>query len=73
MSKIDREAFLGIETATIIKPGDRVLLTVDGRWDQRSVADAQKLITERFPDAVFTFVTGVDKVTIAPAGPADDA
>lgn len=63
---IPRAAFEGIQSATILKPGDRVLLVVsDWRIDRRD--QAVHLLSERFPEAEFTFITGVEDVLVKPA------
>ena len=43
--------------ATILRPGDRVLLTVDGLLPVDKMLDARETLTERFPEVQFTFVT----------------
>jgi phosphoketolase len=62
-----RVAFEDVATATILKPGDKVLLVVSGNWTMERVDYAQKLLGERFPDAEFTFVSQVDTMIVKPA------
>ena len=63
----ERKVFEHIESATVLKPGDRVLLTVDwGHRDLEVLEEAKSKLAERFPGVEFTFVTDVESVTIMP-------
>jgi hypothetical protein len=67
-----RAAFEVIATATVLKSGDRVLLTAD---DHVVLSDADRLMDtlgERFPGVHFTLVSGVT-ATVAPAEAVSDA
>lgn len=59
-----------IAEALFVKPGDRVLLLVkdDRAWTQETVAHAQQVLKERFPDVTFAFCSGVDQAIIEPSG-----
>lgn len=66
-------ALADVRSATILKPGDRVLVDL-GRpatpQDMDRIADTMKL---RFPDVEFTFLCGAESVLVKPAEePADD-
>jgi phosphoketolase len=64
---IDRIAFEDITSATILKPGDKVLLVVTGKWTMERIEYAQGILRERFPEAEFTLVSQVDDVIVKPA------
>lgn len=60
----DRSVFESISTATLLKPGDRVLLTVSRRWSQQQLHDANEYVGKNWPDIEFVFATEVDDVVI---------
>jgi hypothetical protein len=55
-----------VADALIVKPGDRVLLLLDDHhsWTEASVEQAQRVMKKRFPDTVFTLVTGVQSAVV---------
>ena len=63
----DRAAFEGIQSATILKPGDKVLLTVGRGWDRYQMHLAQHEMSQRFPEVEFLFVCGVEDVVVKPS------
>ncbi len=63
----DRSVFEGISSATLLRPGDRVLLTVSGRWTMQQFDEANKYTGGRWPDIEFVFITEVESVVIKPA------
>lgn len=63
----DRNAFDDIRSATILKPGDNVLIAVDGRWDMAKLDALTRHLTDRFPEARFTVLSDVDQVIVKPA------
>lgn len=72
MSDTDRAAFEGIQSATILKPGDRVLLIVE-QWDMEQLDRARDALSERFPEVEFTYVKGVEDVVVKPSEGSTDA
>lgn len=71
---VPRAAFEGIQSATILKPGDRVLLIVEDRWHMQRRDEARRQLSERFPEVEFTFINGVEDVVVKPSeGSTDDA
>lgn len=65
----DRSVFECIETATMLKPGDRVLITTSAKWSHEQVQRADGVMAARFPGVEFTFLTE-SALTILP-GTAD--
>jgi hypothetical protein len=63
-----RRVFADVETATILKPGDRVLLTVNPQWTPAMVHRAEEIFAERFPGVTFGFAGGVESVVVMPKG-----
>ena len=69
----DRAAFEGIQSATILKPGDKVLLVVAQMLSQRQADNLSQRIADRFPGIDFAFVSGVEDVVVKPTeGSTDD-
>lgn len=62
-----RSVFEGISSATLLKPGDRVLLTVSARWTMHHSHEADRYLSERWPDVEFVFLTEIDSVLVKPA------
>lgn len=61
---VPRNAFEGIQSATILRPGDRVLIDC-GRAARRSDIDAlARLLKERFPDVEFTVIGGAQVIAV---------
>lgn len=61
-----RAAFEGIQSATVLKPGDRVLIDC-GMSARRSDVDAlHSYLKERMPDVVFAVIGGARVVSAAP-------
>jgi len=76
VSDTDRSAFEGIQSATILKPGDRVLLVLAAaHWSPAKARTARDgFLAERFPDVEFTLAIGIDDVVVKPTeGSAPDA
>lgn len=72
----DRAAFEGIQSATILKPGDRVLVVVEGKSEPGAIEhmrDMRTALHDRFPGTEFTFVFGVDDVVVKSAEGSADA
>lgn len=62
-----RAAFAGIQSATILKPGDRVLIDC-GRGARLSDIDAlSRKLKEWFPDVQFAVLGGVQVVAVEEA------
>lgn len=57
----------GIRTATVLKPGDRVLLVVDSAWSEAHVHRVLDKLKEGAPEVRFLMVCGVGEVVIKPA------
>jgi hypothetical protein len=64
---VPRNAFEGIQSATVLKPGDRVLLVVRDGWNRERVDRAARLLAERFPEVEFTFTDRVEDVVVKPS------
>jgi hypothetical protein len=64
-----REAFEGIKSATILRPGDSVLLVLDGWPTPRQMEDIQQRLGDRFPDVAFTIASCISDVVVRPAVP----
>jgi hypothetical protein len=67
----DRTAFEGISSATVLKPGDKVLLTTDKRWSPAefdALRDMLRKAKEEGPFAGVDFlvVSGIGSVTVVP-------
>ncbi len=54
----DRSVFEAISSATLLKPGDRVLLHMERPWSMQEVDQAKAVLHERAPGVTFVFVTG---------------
>ena len=63
----DRRAFEGIQSATILRPGDQVLIVVHHVVTQRQAHNLSNRLGEMFPDINFAFVSGVEDVLVQPA------
>jgi len=63
----DRNPFENVRSATILKPGDRVLIEMIEHATPEQVHNLADQIKERFPDVDFAFVSGVNSVYVAPA------
>ncbi len=69
----DRGAFEGIQSATILKPGDRVLIDC-GKGARRSDIDTVlSELNECFPGVVFFALGGASVVQVQPAEGSTDA
>ena len=67
----ERIAFEGISSATVLKPGDKVLLTTDKRWSPAQFAEFLETIRKAkeegpFGGIDFLVVSGIDSVTVEP-------
>jgi hypothetical protein len=62
----DRTAFESISSATILKPGDKVLVTLRDWPNPDDIAEYRKRLTERFPGVEFTVASGIDQVAVVP-------
>lgn len=60
---MDDEIARRVRTATVIKPGDHVLLTTIEPFGQ-DLAKMRDALLERFPGVEFTFVAGVTDIAI---------
>jgi len=62
----DRTAFEGVSSATVLKPGDKVLVTL-GRPANRAEVDMLSAhLRERFPEVDFAIISGAESVTVQP-------
>jgi hypothetical protein len=63
---VDTDPLDRIEHAVVIKPGDRVLLTLcDANLSHANAHDMRDRLAERFPGAEFTFIAGITGIAIA--------
>lgn len=67
MSDTDRAAFEGIQSATILRPGDRVLVVVHHVLSRKQADNMTDRLAAEFPDIHFAFVSGVEDVLVQPA------
>lgn len=67
----ERKVFEHIESATVLKPGDRVLLTVSRHWSGEELLRADEVLRERFPDVEFVFLSEASAM-IMPSGLAEE-
>lgn len=63
----DRRAFEGIQSATILRPGDRVLIDCGMRARRSDIDALASYLKERAPDVVWVVVGGTRVVSAAPA------
>lgn len=56
-----------VVSATVLKPGDRVLLVLDGVVYEREAQGMRETLEARFPGTTFTIASGVSEVVVQPA------
>lgn len=59
-----------VASATVIKPGDSVLLVLDGVVYEREAQGMRETLEARFPGTSFTIASGVSEVVVQPGGSA---
>jgi hypothetical protein len=69
----DRAAFEGIQSATILNPGDRVLVVVGRDLTQRQSDNMSQRLADWFPGVDFAFLSGVEDVVVKPTEGSADA
>jgi hypothetical protein len=56
-----------VASATVIKPGDSVLVVLDGVRTMAELEEFKELLGPRFPGVSITIATGVSEVVVKPA------
>lgn len=69
----DRNAFEGIQSATILKPGDQILVVVSHVITDRQANDMSQRLAYSFPGVSFAFLSGVEDVVVKPSEGSTDA